>query len=112
MMGELGGFDSGPISARSELAAVYGRRSRRGHHQGKAATWEGGCGLVYARVSEAGEIDGEGPAAELYLAPVDKAAWAAGDKHPIVAAGIAKARTVEISALLRQGQRHAVDVRV
>ena len=66
--------------------------------------------MVYAKVSEAG-----GEAAvellELYLPlPVGVAAWAAGDKDPIAAAGIVRAQIVGKFALL--GQHQAVDVRV
>ena len=113
MMGELYAFGSDPTAGRSELGAPYGCRPYRAQHQAYGAAWEGGFGLVYATVLEAGEISGEGSAEErleLYLLAAGVASWAAaGDKGPIPAAGIVTARVMRISALLGQ-QRLELDV--
>jgi hypothetical protein len=84
-------------------------------------TWEGGSGLVYARVSVAAGVTGEKhvvvAAAErlgsyLLLLPVVVDAWAAGDKDPTAAAGIVRARTVRAPSLPGQQHVHAAGLRV
>ena len=106
-MGELCAYGSDLTAGRSELGALCGRRSHRERHQAYGAAWEGGFDLVYAKVSEAGEIGGEGTVEERlgsYLLIAGVASWAAaaGDKAPIPAAGIVTVQVMRISALLGQ----------
>jgi hypothetical protein len=71
------------------------------------------CGLVYARVSEAGERSGEGTAAEhleLSLVLVDKAAEAVGNRIPVVAAGSVTVQVPVGGTPTLLGQRHAMGV--